>query len=305
VAERSPQQDSLNLSVWEDPHAVRQYGRAEGFSDRGEEALCEIVRARVRNESVLDIGVGGGRTVPLLRPLAQRYVALDYAPAMVEACRQRFPEVDVSVGDARDLRRFPDESFGLVTFSFNGIDAVDHASRGSVLSEVRRVLKPSGLFWFSTLNLTGLGLRLRPWIPEWPARNQGSLRFAFQAARRLARMPRLMLNYARLLPRFSQGDGWSIDTLSAHDYKLLVHYTSLARQRQELSEHGFALELVFDSNRGQPVSWQEPLVEARGSARELLVEARGSARELLVEARGSARELLDDVFWFQILARKA
>jgi SAM-dependent methyltransferase len=269
--EASLEQDGLNQVVWANPHAVREYGAARGFSDRGEEAVYAHLAARMRQEAVLDIGVGGGRTVELLAPLAQKYVALDYAPSMVEACRQRFPRVDVSVGDARDLSRFADETFGLVTFSFNGIDAVDHASRKSVLREVQRVLKPNGLFWFSTLNIAGMGLRLRPWLPEWPTHNGKPVRYALETARMLARMPKRILNYVRLRPLFSAGSGWSINTLSAHDYKLLVHYTSLARECDELAEYGFALELALDSGLGEPVS-------------------------VLSDVH--------DVFWFQILARK-
>jgi SAM-dependent methyltransferase len=271
MTQTSAPQDGLNQAVWRDPHAVRGYRAAQGFSDAGEEAMYELVRARVRDEQILDIGVGGGRTVSLLLPLARRYVALDYAPAMVEACRQRFPHIDVSVGDARDLTRFADATFGLVTFSFNGIDAVDHEARKRVLAEVCRVLKPNGLFWFSTLNVAGLGLRLRPWIPEWPERDEKPLRFAYQTARMLARMPKRLLNYARLRPLFSEGNGWSVNTLSAHDYNLLVHYTSLAREQDELRERGFALELALDSGAGKPLS---------------------------------ASSATHDVFWFQILARK-
>ncbi len=266
---QSPGQDVRNLAVWGDPHALQSYGTAEGFCDRGEQAIYEHLRARLSEEAILDLGVGGGRTVPLLAPLARRYVALDYTPHMAEACRRRFPSIDVSVGDARDLSRFPAHSFGLVTFSFNGIDAVDHAGRAQVLREVHRVLRPGGLFWFSTLNIAGLGLRLRPWIPEWQAERDGRLRFAYDNARMLARIPKRLLNYARVRPWFRRGDGWAIDTLSAHDYNLLVHYTSLARQRDELAEHGFQIERALDSGHGRPA-------------------------EIGQDTR--------DVFWFQILA---
>jgi SAM-dependent methyltransferase len=207
----------------------------------------------------------------LLSPLARRYVALDYAPRMVEACRARFPEIDVSVGDARDLSRFADNAFELVVFSFNGIDAVDHAGRARVFRDVYRVLAPGGRFWFSTLNIEGMGLRLRPWLPEWPEARAKSWRYAVETARMLARMPKRVRNYARLRALFRAGNGWSINTLSAHDYNLLVHYTSFSREQDELAEHGFELERAVDSSRGEPVA-----------------------------ATGDTR----DVFWFQILARK-
>ena len=43
----------------------------------------------VRGQPILDLGVGGGRTVPLLRAVSSDYVAVDYTPAMGEACRRR------------------------------------------------------------------------------------------------------------------------------------------------------------------------------------------------------------------------
>ncbi len=260
-----------NQDIWAQRRVVQEYEAADGFLDAGERAAFARVAALSQGEPVLDLGVGGGRTVLLLRPLASNYVALDYVPAMVKACARRFPDVDVQLGDARDLRTLPDQSFGLVCFSFNGIDAIDHQGRRRALSEVHRVLKPGGTFWFSTLNLDGMGRRMRPWVPEWPKRKDGLLRFTVRVLRTPSAVARRTRNYLGLKRRFTQGDGWCTGTLSAHDYRLLVHYTTLASELRELLEIGFEPAPVVLDTAGRTVG---------------------------------ADADVHDVFWFQILARK-
>jgi SAM-dependent methyltransferase len=263
--------DALNQAVWERRPTVAQYAAREGFVDEGERAIFAHLEPLVRGQPVLDLGVGAGRTVPLLEPLASRYVALDYAPRMIEACRRRFPGIDARLGDARDLSAFADESFALVAFSYNGIDAIDHDGRRRVLEEVQRVLEPGGWFWFSTLNMDGGARRFSPWWPEWPTPDGHALRFAAQSLWALARVPRLIRNQARIRPQFSYGDGWCIETLAAHGYRLLMHFTSLACARRELTDAGFRPDpLVLDCATGKPV----PLAAQ------------------------------SEPFWFQILARK-
>ncbi len=265
-------QEGLNRAVWGEPGTVREYTRAQGFTDEGERALYALVAERVRGEPILDLGVGAGRTVPLLRPLASRYIAIDYAPQMVDACRARFPDVDVRVGDATSLADFEREQFGLVVFSFNGLDAIDHEKRSRALAEVGRVLRPGGYFWFSTLNMDGMGRRMRPWLPQLPKYEGAPLRYLVKTLRVLAGMPRRIRNRARLRPQFARGEGWCLETLSAHDYGLLMHYTSLSRELWELVEAGFENDfVVLDSSFGK---------------------------------RLRVGDDCRDVFWFQILARK-
>jgi ubiquinone/menaquinone biosynthesis C-methylase UbiE len=71
---------------------------------------------------------------------------------MIAICRERFPVMDFRLCDARNLSMFSDNSFDVVFFSFNGIDYVGHAGRLAILAEVHRVLRPDGVFWFSTHN---------------------------------------------------------------------------------------------------------------------------------------------------------
>jgi SAM-dependent methyltransferase len=109
--------------------------------------------------TVLDLGVGGGRTAGPLSRIASRYVGLDYSEGMVEACRARYPRLEFRLGDATDLSQFADGLFDAVLFSFNGIDYIRaDEGRAKCLSEVTRVLKPGGVFVVSSHNARAIGV---------------------------------------------------------------------------------------------------------------------------------------------------
>jgi O-antigen/teichoic acid export membrane protein/SAM-dependent methyltransferase len=101
--------------------------------------------------SVLDIGIGGGRTTPDLMHRFARYVGIDYSDKMVEESRRAFPGVDFRVMDARALPF--SEEFDCAVFSFNGIDTVSFADRQVVLTAIHAALKPGGFLIYSTHNL--------------------------------------------------------------------------------------------------------------------------------------------------------
>jgi Methyltransferase domain len=70
--------------------------------------------------------MGGGRTVPFLTRISADYTAVDYTPELVETCRLNHPGVRVHHMDARNMATFADNTFALVTFSFNGIASIGH-----------------------------------------------------------------------------------------------------------------------------------------------------------------------------------
>ena len=149
---RAADLDTINRNTWKLPGTVRVYEHLEGWTDPGERAALEHVADEARGVPVLDIGVGAGRTIPLLRAMSPDYVGIDYTAEMVTACRARHPDARIEHMDARDLGRFRDGQFGLAVFSFNGIDAVHVDDRQQVLREVQEE--------FGCLPL-GVGGRLR------------------------------------------------------------------------------------------------------------------------------------------------
>ncbi len=242
-----------NLATWATKSARHDLDSVAGFTDPGERAAFDFVAREARGQPVLDIGVGTGRTIPLLSPLASQYHAIDYVPEMVDTCRDRYPGVNVTLGDARTLEGFKPSSFRLVTFSYNGIDAVSHHDRMRVLAAVRRVLSPRGLFFFSTLNLHGPTYRERPWrLRVWPTKNPA--KYAYRAAKQLLAMPLDTARWLRIARATEAGEGYAVAPLSAHHYGVLSHYTTVGRQLDELSSTGFEPSpVVFESKRGARV----------------------------------------------------
>lgn len=248
------EQDSLNRSTWSSRSSRRWLDGVGAFTDAGERLVLDIVRDRARDRPVLDLGVGTGRTVPLLRALTDDYHGIDYLPSMVDTCRARYPDARIELGDARDLDGVPSRHYALVFFSFNGIDAVDHEGRRRVLAEMRRVVHRDGIVAFSTLNMDGPAFRERPWSFRVAPARHPALR-ALRAARAISRMPIETMRWSRLRSHCVAGPGWAIAPLSAHNYGVLAHFTTLERLVAELEEAGLDRDLlVVDSEHAERVA---------------------------------------------------
>ncbi|MGD0220243.1 MAG: class I SAM-dependent methyltransferase [Acidimicrobiales bacterium] len=244
-----------NLREYRRKARVDEYRLRAGWADAGERIMVNKIADEVRSEPILDIGVGGGRTAWMLRPLSSGYVAVDYSPEMVEACRQAYPGLDVREGDARNLSMFDDEAFSFVFFSFNGIDSLDHEARLVTLAEMLRVLRRGGLLLYSTLNRNGPWYHRPPWaIPiTWNERLPRLLRFL----RRLpSSMPRYRLKYQNWWHfRNCQEDhgSWAIGTMFSYLGELLAHWSLPSTERQVLGSLGSSV-LEFRSPEGEPIT---------------------------------------------------
>jgi len=251
--------DDTNRPTWS---AVAGEYAIEGWGDPGEVAALAVVADLARGRPVLDLGVGGGRTTSLLRLVSSEYVGIDYTPELVELCRQRHPGVDVRLGDARDLVGIASGSQGLVVFSNNGIDAVDHEGRGQVLDEVHRVLGPDGVFCYSTLNKDGPLFGADPGNAPGTTWEVGSLlpRSADAEGRGHAAegaddpgWVRALRNWRRLKgQRRDEGD-WGLAPFAAHEFALVTHFVTLQGAEDELTRHGFGLEVVIPCDRAEPL----------------------------------------------------
>jgi len=166
--------------------------------------------------------------------------------------------------DPGELGALPEHSCGLVVFSSNGIDAVDHEDRQRVLAGVRRVLSAGGTFVFSTLNkdnpLFGAHPGTAPvmtWVP-------GSLLPVDPDAVPVRVTPptddvswlRPVRNGQRLRGELRDEGEWGLAAFAAHEFGLLTHFTTLRGAVAELDHHGFDVDAVFpcDSARAQTIA---------------------------------------------------
>jgi SAM-dependent methyltransferase len=261
--------DEPNRTTWS--RFAEEY-RIEGWGDPGEMAALASVADLARGRPVLDLGVGGGRTTSLLRLLTSDYIGIDYTPEMVEICQARHPGLDIRLGDARELGDLSDCSRGLVLFSNNGIDAVDHDGRQQVLAGVRRVLEPGGVFCYSTLNKDGPLFGAHPgnapditWqvgslLPR-PTRPtvdgaRGSTADAEEVDPTWARAIR---NWRRLRHQTRDEGSWGLAPFAAHEFSLVTHFITLEGARNELASNGFDVEMVYPCDRTEPLAPGEAL----------------------------------------------
>jgi ubiquinone/menaquinone biosynthesis C-methylase UbiE len=221
--------DRLNLAGYSKPAVARRYGDHEGYRDQGERIVFEALAGEMDNKTILDIGVGAGRTVPLLRAISEDYTAIDFSREMVRLCRQHHPGVKVDVGDARDLGRFATGSTDLVVFSFGGIDHVTHDDRQAILGEVHRVLKPGGAFAFSTHNKHGPGHGEKPWGRRRDLTQPGHMA-------RLALWFPVHLRYRKL---DIESAGWSMRNCMHEHFSMVFHYSTVSNQLEALAAAGF------------------------------------------------------------------
>lgn len=104
----------------------------------------KVIRDELQNGAgpVLDLGCGTGIFAPYFDP--ERYTGLDISEEYVHAAQRKYPKHRFQCANAEHLD-FPDASFD-ACFVAGVFHHLDDALSARVLREIRRVLKPSGVF---------------------------------------------------------------------------------------------------------------------------------------------------------------
>lgn len=230
--------DSVNLRTMSRASVIAQHARPCALG-RAEQASLDRVSEEARGRRILDIGVGGGRTVPTLRAISHDYLGIDCSPGMVAACRQRYADVRFEHADPRAMPQFADGSVFLAVSSSSGIGLVSHEDRLRILRSVHRVLQPGGLFVFSMHNRDSPRYRRGFRLPalEWSG---NPLRMLVRTACFGRDTLRRLRNRRRLLPLEVHAEDYAVVNDSDHDYGTVRYCITLAQQRRQLVDTGFA-----------------------------------------------------------------
>lgn len=101
---------------------------------------------------VLDIGGGPGRYAEWLTQRGFRVTLADAVPELLDIARERVRGIEeIVTADARDLSRWPDNSFDAVLCLGPLYHLTDAADRRRTISEVIRVVRPGGPAAFSLI----------------------------------------------------------------------------------------------------------------------------------------------------------
>ncbi len=155
------------IKIWETDRALHDFTRTPVLYGGEERAFASVMSNDLRGKKVLDLGCGGGRTSGFLRDMGGEVVGMDISHRLIAAAQSRFQGIDFHVGDAASLP-YPDNRFDYVLFSFNGMGCLyPIAARKKCIGEIKRVLRPGGVFIVSFHNLSafifGWYKFMRPW----------------------------------------------------------------------------------------------------------------------------------------------
>jgi len=210
---------------------------------RNELVILSRLKSKFVGKRILEIGVGGGRLTPALLEISKDYTGVDWSEKMTTRCRERFPNVNFMVCDARNLSKFKSESIDLIVFGLNGIDYVDHTGRIEALREIYRVLSDEGIFVFSSHNLKNI--ILKPWKEIQPWKTNPFL-YPKSFLKLSVELLVSSINHIKNKKYEMHNDEFSILNDEAHDYNLLTYYISIDKQIHQLNEIGLNKIEVVD-----------------------------------------------------------
>lgn len=245
--------DRINRVAWNSQDAARVFTLDKTYSDPGEQAAFEWLAPRCAGEPLLDIGVGTGRTIPLMTAISSNYTGVDYTLKLLDLAKLRYPERDLRLMDARDMSALPSGHFGLAEFSWNGIDCVDYDDRVKILGEMYRVVRPGGYVLFSSHNRGGPGYRENIWqlLPQFTF---NPLKLGWRTLRSVRRFQQGTLNYVRNVRLNHDYGRYAIKTAAAHHFGIVIVYTTLPEQRRQLAQVGLQSDAVFGSCKGDRIA---------------------------------------------------
>ena len=244
--------DNENRTVYNSAAVVARYKGRDAIHP-AEAAILERFHNELRDARMLDIGVGAGRTTLHFAPVVRSYVGVDYAPAMVEACKERFKDqanATFEVCDAREMSQFADGSFDFVLFSYMGLDSVGHEDRARILGEIRRVLRPGGRLAFSSHNLRYIPRLYRPYRTR-------SLVSTLWTAMRALRVRMHHKPHKELLTR-----DYALMRDGSEKFRTEMYYIKPEAQLRALQQLGFRVLDTYDL-KGRPIPTPEALVAMR------------------------------------------
>jgi ubiquinone/menaquinone biosynthesis C-methylase UbiE len=241
----------LNQEAYNKQNVIEQYDQMQ-FLFKAEEKIFRKYSAFFKKSSVLDIGIGAGRTTQYLAKLCDKYVGIDYSQNFINHCKKKLSTLtnaSFEFADARSMPQFRDNSFDFILFSFNGIDCLDNDGRNLVLKECKRLLKNGGLFCFSFHNFNTIPKLFSLILSKNPFKLKASWH-RYKMVNKLNPEIKIFINKDYIILR----DG-------ENNFESEIMYTKPANQLKELVNLGFEPVCFYDAEKGNEI----PVLKLTGS----------------------------------------
>jgi len=170
---------SGNNKIVYNSHSVVNEYKEKLFLFKSEKNLINLLKNRNDLTSMLDIGIGTGRTTHFFSKFFKKYIGIDYASEMINISKTKYSankNCSFYTLDATDMQIFEDNTFDFILFSFNGLDCVSFTERIKILKEIKRIAKPNALFSYSTHNIYNIPKLFSFRLPRNPFNFQSELR---------------------------------------------------------------------------------------------------------------------------------
>jgi ubiquinone/menaquinone biosynthesis C-methylase UbiE len=226
-----------NKSMYDDVDVVKSF-TSSIYLEKPEIAILYKYEDKIRHGRMLDIGVGTGRTTYYFSKIAGEYTGIDYVEGMIDAAKKSYPDINLEVCDVRNMARYPDSYYDFVLFSYNGLDYINHEDRLKALGEIKRVMKPGGVFLFSTHNLQyvdklfSFKISTDPIVTIYNIRKHLLLRLKNNSLKEIKNK-----NHATIIDE-------------ALNFKLQTYYIEPEEQIKQLTEIGFKNIITYSVNDG-------------------------------------------------------
>jgi SAM-dependent methyltransferase len=230
-------ESEINRKVFEESVVVDMYAANNPHGPSAQELICLKFVPASHRHSVLDMGIGAGRTSTFLPAEFTQYVGFDYSSRMVEMAKRSFPSLDIRLIDARSFEL--GQHFDCLYF--NGIDFVSPEDRHLILNTVREHTAEGGYFIYRTHNL---GFRR---VRDW----QNNLIAA--ELRNPGKWPKRLPNRLKYFwkQRQNKEAGWAVVNDSALYFGFLVVYVDIEKEQQLLRRYGFDTIAIIGNNKNE------------------------------------------------------
>ncbi|TAL62252.1 MAG: class I SAM-dependent methyltransferase [Bacteroidetes bacterium] len=242
-----------NQQIYESKKVVRNY-RGLNKIYPAERVLLDIISRKTGKETMLDLGIGAGRTTYHFASLFKKYIGVDFSAGMIVASRNRFKDrlnAEFIVADVTSIPQLQVDHFDFILYSLNGIDCLrNFDDRVKLLSKIYNLLGNGGVFAFSAHNTKAI---TRLYTFQWPRRNPYRIITEYIKQKKLRSINGPLSNFINK-DFFQLYDGGEY-------FKAFFSYISPALQIKLLKDAGFkkiqtigikgnelALEKVIDSD---------------------------------------------------------